>query len=388
MGWERIHLTREELFEQIWSKPTTKLAMEYGISDVGLAKICKKLNIPRPPKGYWLRKYPGKPPTLPPTKGPTEHVIQKWVMPALELDSAQKSEREMLIDQEKLPANLLQANEGSEELHRLALRTQEQLLKAASKKSKSDRSWVRGGPKSLNVCVSPPLIHRAIPIMDVLVKGLEKRKHKIALENGQTYVTVMGEKFSITLEETSTRIDHEPTEKEIRQMEKYSWMRPEKYDYLPSGRLSLKIDKDSYGHRRSWNDGKKKRIENCLNDVIIGLIDSAFKEKSRRAENERRERERKEYEKLKHEKQEAIRKEKAKLKDLETVAEDWHKSQKLRAFIEAVRHVSDDVRIGTGEDVSDWLDWATQQADRLDPLAKSPPSVLDEEEKWCGYNRW
>jgi hypothetical protein len=325
---------------------------------------------------------------LPPTKGPTEHVIQKWVEPELELDNTQKTERELLIDREKSPDNLLRVDEGSEELHWLALRTQEQLLKAAAKNTKSDLTWIRGGARSLDICVSPPLTHRAIQIMSALATGLEKRKHKVTLENGRTYVTVLGEKFSIILEEPSKRIEHEPTEKEIRQMEKYSWMRPEKYDYLPSGKLSLKIDKNTYGYRRSWNDGKKKRIENCLNDVIIGLIDSAFKEKSRRAEKERRERERKEYERLKHVKQEAIRKEKERLNKLEDAAENWHKSQKLRAFIDAVRQNSDFVEIGTGEDVSDWLDWATQQADRLDPLAESPPSILDEEEKWCGYSRW
>jgi len=388
MGWEYIHLTREALFEKIWSQPTTKLAEEYGISDVGLAKICKKLNIPRPPQGHWARKYPPKPPVLPLAKGPTEHVIQKWIEPELELDNTQKTERELLIDQEKSPENLLRVTEGSEELHRLALQTQEQLLKGAAKKTISDRSWVNGGARSLDICVSPPLIHRAIRIMNALVTGLEKRKYKVTIENGKTCVSVLEEKFWINLEEPSKLLDHEPTEKEIRQMEKHPWIRPEKYDYIPSGRLSLKIDKDSYGHRRSWNDGKKRRIEDCLNDVIIGLIDSAFKVKSRRAENERRERERKEYERLKHEKQEAIRKERAKLNDLETVAENWHKSQKLRAFIAAVRQIADDVSIESGESVEDWLLWATQQADRLDPLVKSPPSVLDEEEKWCGYSRW
>lgn len=380
MRWENIRVTREELFEKIWSEPTTKLSKQYGLSDVGLAKICNKMNIPRPPQGYWLRKNRKKPPNLPPTKGPTEYVIQKWVEPELELDHTQKVERELLIDQEKSPDNLLRVDEGSVELHRLALRTQEQLLKAAGKKSRSDHTWVKGGARSLDICVSPPLIHRGIRVMNALIAGLEKRKHKVSIENGQTYVTVLGEKFSIILEESSKRIDHEPTEKEIRQMEKHFWMRPEKYDYLPSGRLSLKIDKGTYGFRKSWSDGKKRRVENCLNDVVIALIDFAFKEKSRRAEHERRERERKEYEKLKHEKQEAIRKEKAKLNDLETVAEDWNKSQKLRLFIEAVRQVSDEIRIGSGEDVSDWLDWATQQADRLDPLVESPPSILDEEQ--------
>jgi len=32
-------LSREELYELIWSMPTTKLAKELGISDVGLGKI-------------------------------------------------------------------------------------------------------------------------------------------------------------------------------------------------------------------------------------------------------------------------------------------------------------------------------------------------------------
>jgi len=32
------------------------LAQEFGISDVGLAKVCRKHNIPVPPVGYWRRK--------------------------------------------------------------------------------------------------------------------------------------------------------------------------------------------------------------------------------------------------------------------------------------------------------------------------------------------
>lgn len=35
-------LTREELFKQIWARPMTKVAAEYGISDVALKKICTK----------------------------------------------------------------------------------------------------------------------------------------------------------------------------------------------------------------------------------------------------------------------------------------------------------------------------------------------------------
>lgn len=48
-------ITREELYEAVWSESVQKLAMALGISDVGLAKICKKLNVPRPGRGYWAK---------------------------------------------------------------------------------------------------------------------------------------------------------------------------------------------------------------------------------------------------------------------------------------------------------------------------------------------
>ena len=39
---------REDLYEQVWSEPMIKLANRCGISDVGLRKICRKLEIPLP----------------------------------------------------------------------------------------------------------------------------------------------------------------------------------------------------------------------------------------------------------------------------------------------------------------------------------------------------
>jgi hypothetical protein len=43
------------------------LAKEYGMSDVGLAKVCRKLGIPLPGLGYWAKKTAGnKVPKRPP----------------------------------------------------------------------------------------------------------------------------------------------------------------------------------------------------------------------------------------------------------------------------------------------------------------------------------
>ena len=52
---ETITVNRNELYTEVWSIPMCRLAKKYFISDVALAKVCKKLNIPRPQRGYWAK---------------------------------------------------------------------------------------------------------------------------------------------------------------------------------------------------------------------------------------------------------------------------------------------------------------------------------------------
>jgi hypothetical protein len=51
---------REKLYREVWSEPIQRVAKRYRLSDTGLAKICKKLLIQRPPRGYWAKKAAGK----------------------------------------------------------------------------------------------------------------------------------------------------------------------------------------------------------------------------------------------------------------------------------------------------------------------------------------
>ncbi len=55
-----VKLTREELYERVWSTPATRLSKEFGISDVALGKVCKKLDIPKPYPGYWQQLAAGR----------------------------------------------------------------------------------------------------------------------------------------------------------------------------------------------------------------------------------------------------------------------------------------------------------------------------------------
>jgi len=47
--------TREALYKLVWSESTQTLSKRFGISDVGLAKACRRANIPTPDRGYWAR---------------------------------------------------------------------------------------------------------------------------------------------------------------------------------------------------------------------------------------------------------------------------------------------------------------------------------------------
>ena len=53
---EPITVTRQTLYAEVWEAPMTILAKRYGTSDVGLAKVCKKLHVPVPYREESLKR--------------------------------------------------------------------------------------------------------------------------------------------------------------------------------------------------------------------------------------------------------------------------------------------------------------------------------------------
>jgi hypothetical protein len=45
--------------------PVEKLAKEWGLSGRGLAKACRRLQVPVPPRGYWAKLAAGQRPRRP-----------------------------------------------------------------------------------------------------------------------------------------------------------------------------------------------------------------------------------------------------------------------------------------------------------------------------------
>ena len=53
-------LTRQELYDLVWSEPMIKVAAKLGVSGVALAKTCRRHAIPVATRGYWARIRAGK----------------------------------------------------------------------------------------------------------------------------------------------------------------------------------------------------------------------------------------------------------------------------------------------------------------------------------------
>lgn len=58
-------LSRERLYELVWTEPMLKIAARFGVSSSYMARVCTQLNVPRPQRGYCAKlevgKAPGKP---------------------------------------------------------------------------------------------------------------------------------------------------------------------------------------------------------------------------------------------------------------------------------------------------------------------------------------
>ena len=80
MPYVTLRYERAKLYQEVWIEAVTTVAKRYGISDVALRKICRKLAVPLPPLGYWAKLAAGKKlltPPLPTYAGPAEIVRQR-----------------------------------------------------------------------------------------------------------------------------------------------------------------------------------------------------------------------------------------------------------------------------------------------------------------------
>jgi hypothetical protein len=77
-----------------------------------------------------------------------------------------------------------------------------------------------------------------------------------------------------------------------------------------------------------------------------------------------------------------IEEEEKKIKTLKREAAAWLLAERIRNYVAAVRaDAAQRPDSGGRTKLLEWIYWAEQQADRVDPLKKSPESIVDDKEQ-------
>lgn len=149
------------------------------------------------------------------------------------------------------------------------------------------------------------------------------------------------------------------------------------------GKLSIEIcNYYSSGLKKVWCDGERSSLEEQLPKCVAGI---AFRE---RADREvRGEKERAEQEQI-DEVTEVLHRsevEEKEIKRLEREATHWKRAQCIREYIVAAKEKASTEKDSTiATKIQEWIKWAEQQADRIDPLTKSPRSIIEDKKEVIG----
>lgn len=376
--YKETRIERNQLYELVWSKPMTEVAEQFEVSDKSIAKICDKLNVPYPEVGYWRKIEVGEKPSkrlLPdvPPNFQTYQFISKQI-PDYELVFSEEAQR--MIDLEKNPANKIVVPRNRGMLHFLIKRT-EMSLKLMHTRSNILTS--REAEGIFKVSVSKAELSRALRILNTLVKELEKRKFLVYIDKGMLKIKIFGQEIGFSLTEKLKRIKVTPKQG--------SYFGD--YDHRPTGILMLSIEDLYTEHkmRKNFEDNLSGKVEEKLNEFIVALItisqELVAQSKHRDEQHKIWEAERRKKEEL----QQRIKKEEQKVAELFNNIELFHKANIIRKYAEVLKQKSLDTSLTEEErnQQEDYIRWALEQADRLDPLVKSPGSILDLKEKVSGF---
>lgn len=347
-------LSREELYELIWSMPATKLAKEIGISDVGLGKICRRMEVPKPALGYWRKVEVGG-------RIPRKPKLKELSLKGQRQETIYPSSPESKSMQRIRNAAPIPFPDELVDPHRLTKKT----LASFNKAKTDEREILLSRNKvHLDIHVTQDCLDRACLIMDTLIKEIESRGFKaltISDRPLKTVIEVDGEPIEISLDEIVRRTDYKPTAEEKKRYKERSWMLP-RYDHHPTGNLSLNI-RDWQAPRKKWSDGKRQNLENCLGPFIQSLRETASCIKAARKQHRLDQIRWAEEKKLREERERLARIEKKKAEKLMADTNDWHQAERLRVYIAQVEALPE-----INEALSEWIDWAKSYAEKIDPI--------------------
>ncbi|ADU36928.1 hypothetical protein [Variovorax paradoxus] len=387
---------REALYEEVWSTPLSTLGPRYGLSDNGIRKICKVLNIPLPRAGHWAKLAAGHsviqeplpadaertsfvsyPPEAREHVDPTDQI---WLKDRLAFE--EQPENRITVDLEpthwhKAIAPLRKTLEAAVHKRRKAV---EERDRAAAKRAKQVRpgvnldhfkfSWLSGGllgePMPPCFQVSELTGTRALAIANAAFLAAEERGCVAVIISGKLSVSLNGATFLMAIRERQDFdvVDRNPIYPSFGQEKRYR----------PTDRLALVVSRSPLGDFKLAEDGGQ-RLEAQLNGLFCRLYRTVVLSRERKkeflAEHERRlagEARAEAVARARAMEAAARAAEAARREELIGEAARWHQAQQIRDYVKAVAAEHLDGKPAQHEKVR-WGAWALSVADEICPLS-------------------
>jgi hypothetical protein len=284
----------------------SKVAQDFGISDVALKKHCTKQRVPSPPRGYWAKKEAGKPVKqvrFIETADPLEERITIYGrnqadFPASVREILQKA-RAKRVPRKLLPPDPQVSIIPIERVHPAIAVTAKRL-----RTQKPDKAAVvsASGNGCCGVEVGIGSVERCITVLNALAQSLEAQHLALSPIGSGMAITAEGEIVPFRLTEHVRRDKHVPTPEELlaedrrRKRLGMTWDSPygrayPEWDFVRTGELIIEIENQyADGLRRRWKDGRQQRLDNLIDEIAAGIMAYALAVKLKNEEYARRQR--------------------------------------------------------------------------------------------------
>lgn len=365
---ERI--TRQELYDLIWSTPATKLSERFQLSGRGLGKLCERYGIPVPERGWWAKQAAGhavERTPLPKAASPYMENIELWV---------REDWRQYLTEQDQ---SWFEERMGSEAtLPVPVVRDEDDSRHPLIVRARRERKENESAPLHFGLTVSKELRVRALRIATAIVEGCELRGYKFVPRpeggNGAADVVAHGQRITITIDEPYSRVPHVLTKSEAREKALgRGWSIPE-FDSVRSSSLMIALDHTAQGERRSFAETTGEPLEARLPDLFKALPKIALRmraDENYAAEQARRRQEeaewRAETERVRREEEARAAAEQQRRDKLLRASARFRESREILELVEAVEGASKEQRL-ENEQLIEWLAHARSVAARLNPV--------------------
>ena len=371
-----VIVSRQDLYAQVWATPIMQLAEQYGISGNGLAKVCRRLAVPTPGRGYWARKAAGQKVNQVPLPEKPERVpLQVRIAPSLPAPPPPRLSTEF---EEKLAVarQLTSAVTVSDRLARPHPVIAAWIEERKRRREAARRDTWRSISDVPDFSVVDRRRHR---FLDALFKALERHGFKAKTgERSEVYLEVERERVEFELKEKYRQVRRPLTDDEKKWH--HNPDRPWRQELQPTGTLAftIKTHLDS-ALTHAWIDKPDRPIETQLPDIVATLLLAGPILKEHRRQHEEAEKRRLEAEHRRYEEQQRRQKDDNRWKHFVGYAHRWREAEIARQFLVALEGKLENGDASfDGRSASGWIDWARERLGKYDPLVAGVEPVLQD----------